>query len=115
MAGTPQELAPANLAFDEDGSLIVDWTDGHQSRLTTRRLRLGCPCAMCREQQLSGASLPVEQEPSAGSYSIRRLERVGRYAVSVIWGDGPSTGIYSWPILRGLCDCYQCRTQGENG
>src|SRR5512140_2828592 len=115
MAETPNELAPADLTLDEDGNLIVNWTDGQQSRLSSRRLRLGCPCAMCREQQLSGASLRVEQEPSPGSYTIRRFERVGRYAVSVIWGDGHSTGIYSWPILRKLCDCFQCRMEGEQG
>ncbi len=47
-------------------------------------------------------------------YRIERWERVGRYGVSIVWGDGHSTGIYSWPILRDLCQCFACRAARED-
>jgi DUF971 family protein len=33
---------------------------------------------------------------------ITELEQVGNYAVRVIFDDGHSTGIYSWPYLHHL-------------
>jgi DUF971 family protein len=111
MVARDADPVPSNLSREEDGSLLIEWSDGHQSRIGAERLRRGCPCAMCREQRASRNPLKVEQEASARSYELRKIERVGRYAISLIWGDGHSTGIYSWPILRGLCDCFQCRME----
>jgi DUF971 family protein len=111
MPGRDAEPAPSSLRQEVDGSLLIEWNDGHQSRIGSERLRGGCPCAMCREQRASTSLLKVEQEPSERSYQLRKVERVGRYAISLTWGDGHSTGIYSWPILRGLCDCFQCRAE----
>jgi len=34
---------------------------------------------------------------------------VGNYALSIIWGDGHDTGIYSYRWLRQLCACPTCR------
>lgn len=89
---------------------MLEWNDGHQTRLTMLELRQGCPCAACREE---AARSRAGEEPSLGTASItlRRLEPVGRYAVAVAWEDGHASGIYSWDILRGLCACWACRME----
>jgi DUF971 family protein len=33
---------------------------------------------------------------------IARIEPVGRYAVRLVFDDGHSTGLYTWPILYAL-------------
>ncbi len=47
---------------------------------------------------------------------LLRAEPVGNYALSLIWSDGHSTGIYTWEYLRDLCPCPECdsarRTEG---
>jgi DUF971 family protein len=34
------------------------------------------------------------------SFQVNRLELVGGYAIQVFWGDGHSTGLYSFDLLR---------------
>lgn len=113
MSERREEPAPLSLWREEDGSLLIEWNDGHQSRIGQDRLRRACPCASCREERAARTPLRVIEEPTPGSFAIRKLERVGRYAISILWGDGHSTGIYSWPDLRALCDCFQCRSERE--
>ena len=33
---------------------------------------------------------------------------VGNYAISIVWSDRHSTGIYRFDFLRRLCPCEQC-------
>jgi DUF971 family protein len=109
------ESAPTPRRFlEDDEALVVDWSDGHQSRLTWERLRTHCPCAQCRE--VGAATARANRIwPGSAAYRPDRMERVGRYAVSFRWGDGHESGIYSWSVLRDLCDCLQCRLdRGED-
>jgi DUF971 family protein len=109
MSDSRDDLLPTRLEQQPDGSLLIEWNDGHQTILALHDLRLGCPCAACREERENNGSLRVDESGTPNRFRIRKLEHVGRYAISVVWGDGHSTGIYSWPILRGLCSCFQCR------
>jgi DUF971 family protein len=36
--------------------------------------------------------------------SIESIQIVGRYALTFRWSDGHQTGIYSFRLLRGLCE-----------
>ena len=36
---------------------------------------------------------------------------VGNYAIQPEWKDGHHTGLYTWPYLRGLCPCAECRAK----
>jgi DUF971 family protein len=40
------------------------------------------------------------------------VDLVGRYGLSPTWADGHCTGIYTWDMLRDLCDCCFCRLGG---
>ena len=80
--------------------LKVTWSDGRATVFENRELRLACRCAVCVDefsgkQLLKPTEVPVDIE-------IKDASPLGNYAVSIVWSDGHSTGIYSWDYLRGL-------------
>lgn len=80
----------------------IDWADGHRGIYPHDVLRGYCPCAGC---QGHGAAINFL---TGGDTSIRTIEPVGDYALSLEWGDGHNTGIYTFRYLRGLCRCSEC-------
>ena len=34
------------------------------------------------------------------SFQLRRIDRIGGYAIQPVWGDGHNSGIYSFDYLR---------------
>jgi len=56
-------------------------------------LRGYCPCAGCQ-----GHSGEIRYH-AGGNEELREIEPVGRYALAIKWGDGHSTGIYSFELL----------------
>jgi DUF971 family protein len=47
------------------------------------------------------------------------MKPVGYYAYTIAWSDGHNTGIYTFDLLRSLCECPQCAnsstTQSPSG
>ncbi len=39
------------------------------------------------------------------------MERVGNYALQLVWKDGHNYGIYSWELLRDMCPCGEHRAR----
>ncbi len=105
----PRGRMPTPLSVDQDDAaheLVVTWTDNHVSRYAYRLLRQRCPCAMCVHEWTGERLL----DPSKVAPDVRPKEvaRVGAYALRFTWSDGHSTGIYPFPLLRGLCECEAC-------
>ena len=50
---------------------------------------------------------------SPGQIKLENIRQVGRYAICPIWCDGHSTGIYTYPYLRSLCQCPECAARRE--
>jgi DUF971 family protein len=92
------------------GILLIDWEDGRSCELTLAKLRAACPCAECRG---AGGKTAVAQENHSGLLEIPiystqeteldHMDRVGNYAVRLVWKDGHQYGIYSWDYLSTLC------------
>ena len=95
-------VRPSDLAFDNEGNLLVRWDDGKESKFAPRWLRARCPCAECVEEW-SGKRV-VGDGQVAADVKARNMHNVGRYAVQIEWSDGHSTGIYSWDYLLKLRD-----------
>lgn len=97
-ANTP--LLVRKIEQIDQHTLGIEWTDGHKSRWRLSRLRRACPCATCRDEWTGKPLL----DPSRVDENItaRRVESVGRYALTIHFSDGHSTGIYSFPMLREL-------------
>lgn len=87
-------------------TLGIEWIDGHKSRWRLSHLRQNCPCASCINEWTGE---PILEPGSVDEDLIaRRVESVGRYALMIEFADGHSTGIYSFPTLRKLCQCEEC-------
>jgi len=87
--------------------LAIRWADGAESAVELAELRRRCPCAQCSgEPDVTGAvRMPAHRpELSPASFELTGFERIGAYALALTWGDGHSTGIYSWEMLRELGD-----------
>jgi DUF971 family protein len=93
-------VRPTDLAFDNEGNLLVRWDDGKDSKFAPRWLRARCPCAECVEEW-SGKRVVGDPQVPEG-VKARSMNQVGRYAVQIDWSDGHTTGIYSWDYLLKL-------------
>ncbi|MDH5673975.1 MAG: DUF971 domain-containing protein [Myxococcales bacterium] len=78
------------------------FADEHRVELPHRVLRGFCPCAGCQGHD-AGCRF-VE----GGDLTLSEVIEVGNYALRLTWGDGHSTGIYSFRYLRALCACVHC-------
>jgi DUF971 family protein len=107
---------PIPRSVSLDGPRVrIEWSDGHASVFSNKRLREACPCALCRGEPapLGGAVIPLTVAVPAG-VSATRYSMVGRYAVSFAWSDGHSSGIYPYEYLLELCECEAC-ARGRRG
>lgn len=86
--------------------LAIKWEDGQESFIPLETLRRACPCAGCKgEVDVMGNLHKNPDTKLAGAaFELRRLSNVGGYAVQPLWGDGHSTGIYSFEYLRRLAE-----------
>lgn len=81
----------------------ITWDDGRTFKLPHKILRGFCPCATC--QGHSGTVSFVQGQ----NLELREIERVGNYALALTWGDGHSSGIYTYAHLRHLCEELEAR------
>jgi DUF971 family protein len=83
--------------------LALRWSDGAESYVSLRTLRRHCPCAACGgEPDLLRPAVRNTKEPGPSGFVLAGMNRVGGYALQPVWGDGHSTGIYSFEYLRRL-------------
>jgi DUF971 family protein len=83
--------------------LALQWNDRVESYFPLERLRRACPCATCGGEPdvLGNISRPnVSYTPS--SFELVGWQTIGAYALQPRWGDGHSTGLYSFQYLRRL-------------
>ncbi|MFI5251638.1 MAG: gamma-butyrobetaine hydroxylase-like domain-containing protein [Bacteroidota bacterium] len=98
---------PVIIKRDGKSGVVVRWNDSHESRYTLELLRDICPCAECSgETVLLHSYVPPSPDRSTpGRYELKNIRVVGTYAMQPDWGDGHSTGIYSWEYLLKHCPC----------
>lgn len=83
--------------------LALSFADGFEAYLSLPLLRRACPCAACQgEPDALGRVIRPRIEHSAKAYELQKFETVGGYAIQLFWGDGHSTGIYSYTYLQKL-------------
>lgn len=88
--------------------LAVAWTDGEESFFPLEFLRRQCPCAACGgEPDVMGNVARPKNEYSERSFDLAGWQTVGGYAIQPKWGDGHSTGIYSYAYLRRLAEALR--------
>jgi len=98
----PERLLPLNVAVI-GAEIAIAWSDGRESYLPLQRLRKSCPCAACcGEPDALGNVVKPEVQHTPASFELRGWSNVGGYALQFAWGDGHSTGLFSFPHLRRL-------------
>ena len=86
--------------------LAIKWDDGAESFVPLETLRRCCPCAGCKgETDILGNVYknPDKPLPPQGT-RLLRIANVGSYAIQPSWGDGHTTGIYSFEYLRKIAE-----------
>lgn len=84
--------------------VAMKWDDGSESFVPVRTLRIACPCAGCKgETDIMGNVYKNPERPlPEQAFRLVRLDRIGGYAVQPVWGDGHSSGLFSFEYLRQL-------------
>ena len=93
----------------DQNQLRITWGDGHTSDYPFAYLRGWCPCAQCQGHGNE------RRYVHASNTELKNIAVVGSYALSITWGDGHDTGIYSYRYLRELCACPSCLSKGDRG
>ena len=99
-----EKIKPTGVTADRNERvLIINWNDGHVSRLPFAGLRAICPCVECRggHENMGGPpDLGVMRTTRDEAINLKSVEAVGSYALQFAWSDGHWTGIYTWDFLR---------------
>ncbi len=83
--------------------LALSWGDGTENFIPLEKLRKACPCAVCQgEPDALGRVLKPKVIYSERSFKLLAITQTGGYALNLKWGDGHSTGIYTFDLLRSL-------------
>ena len=83
--------------------LALRWKDGTELFLESHYLRANSPSAeQAGETDIFGRISGGSELRQYKGVSIRKFERVGNYAVRLLFSDGHGSGIYSWDYLSSL-------------
>ena len=91
---------PQKLSLNEQGDLVIDWSDQQTRVCTVTELRDNCPCATCREKrkgehESAVGLLPVLSIEETQPLTIKEMKPVGSYAYGIVFSDGHDSGIYT--------------------
>ena len=93
--------APPLVEFD-DQEVRLTWPDKSISRVSNRKLRASCRCAVC-VNEFTGEQY-VEAAKVAPDIKAEQVKPIGNYALSVTWSDGHATGLFPYRTLRELAE-----------
>ena len=97
---------PTQIKKTKESTLHIIWSDKKEDNIPLTKLRDDCPCANCKgESVILNNYIPIKSPfKASGYYDIERIESIGNYAIQIYWKDGHNEGIYSWDILRAICN-----------
>lgn len=101
MSGRIGVMKPVDIQQVGD-ELAIRWDDGGESFVRLEALRRACPCAGCKgEMDILGNVYKNPDKPlTPQAIQLQRVTQVGGYAIQPVWGDGHSSGIFSFDYLR---------------
>ena len=107
---TEDRTTPRQIRQSSPRELEITWGDGRVDTHDVVELRRACRCARCIDEW-SGEQL-LRPEQVADTVRPVRIEPTGRYAITIEWSEGHSSGIYTFDYLRALADDRQ-KTEGD--
>lgn len=102
-------MRPLKIQKKDLSELLIMWNNGHESTYGLEQLRDWCPCAGCKGETVLMQSYvpPPADRSTPGRYILVGIQQVGSYAIQPTWGDGHTTGIYTWEYLVAHCSCQE--------
>ena len=101
-SGMSMKLEQAAIIGNE---MALSFADGRELYHPLAMLRRACPCAACQgEPDALGRVVRPRVEYGARAFELLRFEVVGGYALQLFWGDGHSSGIYTFSYLQRLSE-----------
>ena len=109
------QTTPTRLQLKKDQQLEVDWQDGKHCVYSISYLRSMCPCAQCRIVRDGSDPHDISPAPKpkplltilpgiySGAIKITAAEKVGNYAIKLVFSDSHDSGIFSFEYLREIC------------
>lgn len=99
MSGSGQKALAIKKIFQIDNyTFALEWMDGTISSWRLSELQGICPCANCVDETTGERRiLSAQIDPLV---SAKKIVSVGRYALSVEFTTGCTTGIYSFDMLK---------------
>ncbi len=87
-----------------ESELALSWNDKEESYVSFQLLRDNCPCAFCSgEKDVFGNIYKgPKKKLQESAYKLKRVERVGHYAIRIFWGDNHVDGLFTYDMLRNL-------------
>ena len=84
---------------------VMRFADGQSFRVDYLEIRLACPCAKCGPRQENEQRIiEFREEVMRFRLDKPKAELVGRYGLRFSWPSGCSSGIFSFSLLRGVCE-----------
>ena len=81
-------------------TLDIAFYDNYIANISAELLRVESPSAEVQGHSSKNKNTPLNKS----NISIKQIERVGNYAIRIIFDDGHDTGIYSWSYLRSMSE-----------
>jgi DUF971 family protein len=98
---TTRPVSATEAALTPDGTrLDLTWEDGVKTAAPAQHLRQQCPCAGCVDEWTNKRTLDPNRVPA--DLRVTQVQPVGNYALTFVFSDGHSTGIYPWKLLRDI-------------
>jgi len=96
-------MFPTKIKVMDSTKLFLKWDDSSESFISLEKLRKFCPCATCmtERENRSKAFIPLFH---SGQPTISGINKIGNYAIGILWEDGHNTGIYEFPFLKKLSE-----------
>jgi DUF971 family protein len=94
-------MIPVKIKTEDNKFLYIKWDDNSEQRIKLSNLRNNCPCAFCSTERSSRSNnyFPIY---SNDELSIKKINIVGKYGMSIEWKDQHSTGIYEFNFIKKL-------------
>lgn len=100
------KFAQGDVLETGEKEMRIRWKDGHEGVYSFFELRKACPCALCRAKES-----PKPWEIIPPDIKIKEIIPVGLYALQFVFSDEHDTGLYTFPLLKSLCQCPNCSKQ----
>ncbi|MDB9971059.1 gamma-butyrobetaine hydroxylase-like domain-containing protein [Alphaproteobacteria bacterium] len=81
-------------------TLTIEFCDNYKAEISAELLRVESPSAEVQGHSSKNKKTPLNKK----NVAINQIERVGNYAIKIIFDDSHDTGIYSWAYLREMSE-----------